>query len=118
MLKTTLMPLCLLTIGLVAPAAAQDCAPYAGKFRGNEGVVTEITLNTDGSLSVKTGDTAPITATCLPPLVSDGKEYPQAKGPFDISMGAQYGEPDCCTMTLNGNQIYFDKTSFYLQRFQ
>jgi len=114
--KLALSLLCLtLTAGA---AAAQDCANFAGKFRGLGGVVTEISLNADGSLSIKTGETAPITAQCLPPLVSEGKSYPQAKGAFTLEMGEQYGEPDCCILTNNGNQIYFDKTSLYLQRFQ
>ena len=104
-----------------APCAvlAQDCSGFAGNFRGAEGAVFGIVVAEDGSIAITHADGATATADCLPPLVNEGTEYPQAQATgLNTMPDVAFGDPACCVMTLNGNQISFSTTGRYWQRTQ
>jgi hypothetical protein len=96
---------------------AQDCSGFLGNFRGADNVVFAITDAGDGSLIITHPDGATATAACLPPLVTDSGEYPQAQATGMGSLGdVAFEDPACCVMTSNGNQINFSTTGRYWQR--
>ncbi len=88
-----------------------------GNFRGADNVIFAITDAGDGTLTIAAPDGATATAACLPPLESGGNTYPQAQATGLVNMpDTAFEAPDCCVMTLNGNQISFSTTGRYWQR--
>lgn len=114
--KTALFAALLLPV-LPTLASANDCSGFLGKFRGAGGVIAEITEGADGALSIKIGETGAATATCIAPLEKDGKSYPQATATgLTADIDEAFADPACCTMLLNGNQMYFQPSGRFWQR--
>jgi len=104
-------------LGLPCAGWAQDCSGFIGNFRGADAVIFAITDAGDGNLTITAPDGATATAACLPPLVRGENEYPQAQATGLVNMpDVAFGEPDCCVMTLNGNQITFSPGGRFWQR--
>ena len=86
-----------------------DCSALSGEFvTGSKTFVTIVAA--DGVVTFTQVGKAPLTGSCLAPLIADGTYYPRAHANFE-TFGPAFAVTDCCNVHIKGDTLIFDKSN-------